>query len=123
VVRQRLHIKVGVLFFLFVMYDVNSKGIDVNFIFIPIILLLTIIGSILPDVIEPSKNKFHRKFFHSVLLLMIIFVFIIMTYKKLIISGNFDNPILACYFFIGCGYVSHLVMDSITRNGLPLTGL
>ena len=122
-VRQRLHIKVGVLFFLFVMYDVNSKGIDVNFIFIPIILLLTIIGSILPDVIEPSKNKFHRKFFHSVLLLMIIFVFIIMTYKKLIISGNFDNPILACYFFIGCGYVSHLVMDSITRNGLPLTGL
>lgn len=121
-VRQRLHIKVGVLFFLFVMYDVNSKGIDVNFIFIPIILLLTIIGSILPDVIEPPRNKFHRKFFHSIFLLMIIFVFIIMTYKKLI-SGNFDNPILVCYFFIGCGYVSHLLMDVITRNGLPLTGL
>ena len=104
------------------MYNVNSKGIDVNIIFIPIILLLTIIGSILPDVIEPSKNKFHRKFFHSIFLLVIIFVFLIMTYKELI-SGNFENSILTCYFFIGCGYVSHLLMDVITRNGLPLTGL
>ncbi|WP_394298288.1 metal-dependent hydrolase [Methanosarcina barkeri] len=82
---------------------------------------LTIIGSILPDVIEPSRNKFHRKFFHSIFLI-IIFVFLIMTYKELI-SGNFDNPILTCYFFIGCGSVSHLLMDVITRNGLPLTGL
>lgn len=120
--RQRSHIKVGVLVFLIMMYDVNSKGIDVNIIFIPIILLLTIIGSILPDVIEPPRNKFHRKFFHSVLLLVIILVFLIMTYKELIISGNFDNPILVCYFFIGCGYASHLLMDAITRRGLP-TGL
>jgi inner membrane protein len=101
----------------------NSKGIDLNIKFIPIILLLTIIGSALPDIIEPSRNKFHRKFFHSVLMLTIIFVFLIMTYKEHIMSGNFDNPILACYFFVGCGYASHLLVDSTSRNGLPLTGL
>lgn len=121
--RQRSHIKIGVLLFIIIMHDINSKGIDVNVIFIPIILLLTIIGSVLPDIIEPAKNKHHRKFFHSVLLLMIILAFLIMTYNELIISGNFNNPILACYFFIGCGYVSHLLVDSITRNGLPSTGL
>lgn len=120
--RQRSHIKIGVLLFIIIMHDINSKGIDVNVIFIPIILLLTIIGSVLPDIIEPPRNKFHRKFFHSVLLLMIILVFLKMAYTELI-SGNFDNPILVCYFFIGCGYVSHLVMDAITRKGLPSTGL
>jgi len=120
-VSQRVHKKIGILVFIIIIYDMCSKGLTFNFILIPIFLLLAIIGSILPDILEPPRNKFHRKFFHSVFLLMIILVFLVKTYQE-IISGNYENMILTCYFFIGSGYASHLFMDSITHNGLPAIG-
>jgi len=34
-------------------------------VILPIALASSILGSVLPDIIEPPRNRRHRKFFHS----------------------------------------------------------
>lgn len=88
----------------------------------PLMLILTVYGSILPDILEPSRNQHHRRFFHSLLVLMLVIVFVAKFYID-ITSGNIDNVIVMFMFFMCSGYASHLLADLLTYKGLPLTGL
>jgi inner membrane protein len=77
--------------------------------------LMTIIGTIVPDLIEPARNYRHRKIFHSKLMLKILVIVFFIT----IILG-----LIGLYFmyfasaFIA-GYILHLILDSLTKMGLP----
>lgn len=88
----------------------------------PLMLILTVYGSVLPDIFEPSRNQHHRRFFHSLLILMLVIVFITKVYIG-ITSENIDNVIVMFMFFMCSGYTSNLLADLLTYNGLPVTGL
>ncbi len=121
-VRKKTHKLIGVLVFFTIMYDLALKGITLDLLILPILLLLTIYGSVLPDILEPSRNQHHRRFFHSMLLLTILIVFMAKGYTD-IITGNIDNVNTIAIFFICSGYASHLLADFLTYKGLPITGL
>jgi len=104
--------------FLIGLLIINSFNIQNKIVFIIIILL----ASALPD-IDSYKSKIgkkiklisflinlffrHRGIFHSLFLLIPISVFIAII-----------NPEIAAAFFIG--YLSHLVLDSLTPEGIML---
>jgi inner membrane protein len=119
-VRKKSHKLIGIFIFFIIIYDLALKGITLDFLILPILLLLTIYGSILPDIIEPSRNQHHRKFFHSLFLLAIIIMFIARVYKDLI-SGEVSNIKMMFAFFMFSGYASHLLVDLLTYKGLPIT--
>jgi len=73
-----------------------------------------IIGSVLPDIIEPAKHYTHRNYFHSKRFLKILYYSLIPT----LLIGIFFNWILY-FFFLAIGYISHLWLDSTTKMGLP----
>ena len=82
-------------------------------------LIFSILGSAVPDKIEPAKNSHHRSLFHSKIVLAIAGY---ITYYILFI-GNFNiagEPIIG-YFtgFVCIGYMSHLILDATTPAGLP----
>ncbi|KKG79811.1 metal-dependent hydrolase [Methanosarcina mazei] len=121
-VRKRSHKIIGVLIFFTIIYDLALKGITLDYLLMPIMLIITLCGSVLPDIIEPSRNQHHRKFFHSLLLLGILSMFIVKIYKDLI-SGEVNNIKILFAFFMCSGYASHLLIDLLTYKGLPVTGL
>lgn len=73
-----------------------------------------IIGSVLPDIIEPAKDYTHRNYFHSKRFLKILYYSLIPTF----LMGIFFNKVLYIFFLI-LGYISHLWLDSTTKMGLP----
>ena len=75
---------------------------------------LLLIGSILPDILEPAKDYTHRDYFHSERFLKLLYKSLI----PLVIIGLFLNQILYLFFLI-LGYISHLWLDSTTPMGLP----
>ncbi|MFP4655529.1 MAG: metal-dependent hydrolase [Methanohalobium sp.] len=83
-------------------------------------LIFSIIGSVLPDKIEPAKNSHHRSLFHSKIALVIAGS---ITYYILFI-GNFNitgEPVIEYFIGFFCiGYISHLILDATTPAGLPL---
>ncbi len=76
-----------------------------------------LVGSHLPDIIEPPKSPNHRKFFHSVFILFFVFsaCFVI----SFVLVTRYDNVFIA-YPLLGLftGYFSHLLLDSTTKAGL-----
>lgn len=74
-----------------------------------------IIGGILPDILEPPTNPFHRRKYHSVL-----FGILLMT-TSLTISKINRLPIMARIFYRAgvSGYIIHLVFDSKTPMRIP----
>ena len=73
-----------------------------------------IVGSVLPDIIEPAKNYKHRKYFHSKRFLKVLAISLI----PFFIIGIFNNLFLYGLFLI-IGYILHLGLDSSTKMGLP----
>lgn len=121
-VRKKSHRLIGILVFFTIIYDLALKGITFDFLLLPIMLLLTMYASILPDVLEPSRNQHHRRFCHSMLLLAILIIFMVKGYTD-ITTGNIENVNTIAIFFICSGYASHLLADFLTYKGLPITGL
>lgn len=121
-VRKKSHKIIGILVFFAIIYDLALKGITLNYLLMPIMLIITVCGSVLPDILEPSRNQHHRRFFHSLLLLAILSMFIARVYNDLI-SGQVDNIKVTFAFFLCSGYASHLLADLLTYKGLPVTGL
>lgn len=80
-----------------------------------IILCSGVIGSLLPDILEPAYNPFHRKSFHS---LMIggfeVFGIKELPKKKLEPAIKYGSMALLI------GYLSHLLLDGFTPRKLPL---
>ncbi len=73
-----------------------------------------LIGSVLPDIIEPAKHYTHRNYFHSKRFLKILYYSLIPT----LLLGVFIHGILYLFFLV-IGYISHLWLDSTTKMGLP----
>ena len=76
---------------------------------------MLVLGAVLPDILEPPTNPFHRSTFHSKLILIIVgslgIISIIITF---LVIANWITLSL-CGLFIG--YVIHLAQDSQTRIG------
>jgi membrane-bound metal-dependent hydrolase YbcI (DUF457 family) len=78
-------------------------------------LATCLIGSRIPDWIDSGDRPGHRGFGHSLLSL------IIFTIIALLISGQFvdQGPALLYAIALAAGYLSHLVLDFATYEGVP----
>lgn len=103
---------------LYFMKDFNVYPFDIYWALLAI--TFSIIGSVLPDKIEPAKNSHHRSLFHSKIALVIAGYII----YKIIIIGNFNiagEPLIGQFTgFVCIGYISHLILDATTPAGIPL---
>jgi inner membrane protein len=84
-----------------------------NFILYLLFVGLTVLGSITPDQIEPPRGENHRQFFHSVIVLGILMI--------LLLWLNIGSQSALTYLTTGfiLGYLSHLLLDTTSRMGLP----
>lgn len=80
-----------------------------------IIFLPALAGAVLPDILDPPFTPHHRKYAHSKALLAIFIVFYFITLFYLTTADNI--PITALHFLL-LGYISHLLLDSLTPAGL-----
>lgn len=75
------------------------------------------IGSLAPDIIEPSFFWTHRRFFHSIKLFFILFI------SAAILTGAWflllKSPYILFVASFLWGYCLHLILDSTTKMGLP----
>jgi membrane-bound metal-dependent hydrolase YbcI (DUF457 family) len=78
-------------------------------------LAACLIGSRIPDLIDSDRNPGHRGFGHS---LLSLFIFALVA---LIISSQFVDQGLALLYTVAlaAGYLSHLVLDLATYEGVP----
>jgi len=72
-------------------------------------------GGTLPDILDPPFTSRHRFFAHSKLLLYILVIIWALTLFILLTDTNLW--IWLVYFFL-LGYISHLLLDSLTPAGL-----
>ncbi|HLC98571.1 MAG TPA: metal-dependent hydrolase [Candidatus Nanoarchaeia archaeon] len=110
----RTHIAVGFLIGLFLLQILNPVN-QILFIF------LMLLGAALPDIDHPeskigSKIKVvgflfeHRGFFHSLFAVLLLY---------LLLLHYIDSASVGVYIFaITAGYLSHVVTDSITKEGI-----
>ena len=79
-----------------------------------------VIGSIIPDWIEPATSYWHRGLFHSSGTLMAVGLLFGSTALIAVIIAFLSTfsafYIISCFFL---GYLFHLLADSITPMGLP----
>jgi len=118
--RKGTHLVIGILAFFVYTYLLNSiHAIPVDFFFLG--FCAVIIGSILPDTLEPATNSKHRGVFHSWRVLkcivsifgfslVISLILLLPDVTKLIVFG------ISCF---ALGYSFHLLADSTTKRGLP----
>jgi membrane-bound metal-dependent hydrolase YbcI (DUF457 family) len=78
-------------------------------------LAACLIGSRLPDWIDSGDRPGHRGFGHSLLSLVLF------TIIALLISSQFVDQGLALLYAVtlAAGYLSHLVLDFVTYEGVP----
>lgn len=81
---------------------------------IAIAFFLALIGTILPDILEPPTSWEHRGIAHSLGALKFFGISLIITALMGLLSYIFY---IASGFFLG--YFVHLLIDSITPAGLP----
>jgi membrane-bound metal-dependent hydrolase YbcI (DUF457 family) len=113
------HIGIGIIAFFAYAYFIGNIASSINN---PLIwgVVAVVIGSIIPDVIEPATSYRHRGLFHSFsALLVIFFLFGSTALIALVISffSEFSAFYLWSCFFLG--YLFHLLADAITPMGLP----
>ncbi|MFA5643242.1 MAG: metal-dependent hydrolase [Candidatus Paceibacterota bacterium] len=79
-----------------------------------------LLGSILPDILEPPYHFSHRGFFHSWKMLGIVAISIIISMIIAnIIWSIFKSDILFPVITLFIGYAIHLLLDSTSKMGLP----
>ncbi len=77
-------------------------------------VFIAVIGSVIPDRLEPANHWTHRGTFHSKKVLGIT--------GKIFAATAVIGLFIPIIFYISCfflGYVSHLLADSTTKVGLP----
>jgi len=77
-------------------------------------LVSGMLGAILPDFLEPAYSYKHRKFFHSVVL-SVLMVFGILCFRQKRIT-KVRRVFIESFLE---GYLSHIVLDSITPMRIP----
>jgi membrane-bound metal-dependent hydrolase YbcI (DUF457 family) len=117
------HIIIGIIAFLIYTFFFNSiiKILtDVEFYGFGCGFGCVIIGSILPDILEPAYNWKHRGIYHSKRALKFSLTIFVITALISLISIFFRDFLV--FYVISClflGYLVHLVADSTTYVGLP----
>lgn len=101
-------------------FPTSSKFIISIFLNMRVITFFTIIifsflGGILPDILDPPLSARHRKYAHSKILFLIFFVLWVLTLFSLV--NNWRITVGIIFFFLS-GYISHLLLDSLTSSGL-----
>lgn len=119
---RKTHVSAGVVISFILIWYLGSKGFVLSSILLPIALASSALGAVLPDLIEPPRNRSHRKFFHSLLCLALLLLYLNQIYLDILTSGQADEVTLGI-FFAGAGYASHLVLDALTPAGLPVVGV
>jgi phosphatidylserine synthase len=117
--RKEIHILIPFIFILFIWFIVGKRflALFTGWTFL-IAWFLFLIGSLAPDLIEPAQiHSFrHRRFFHSwkllkiisILTIIVIILWLIFKFSVLLYIGSFL-----------LGYIIHLLLDSMTKMGLP----
>jgi membrane-bound metal-dependent hydrolase YbcI (DUF457 family) len=112
------HIAIGIIAFLIFTGLYSVIKIPVNWIgygFIGVI-----IGSILPDILEPAKSWMHRGVGHSKRTLKMLGM--IFAVNAILALFSFFINIFSIFYVISCcllGYIVHLLADATTNVGLP----
>ncbi|WP_148705599.1 metal-dependent hydrolase [Methanosarcina siciliae] len=119
---RKTHMTAGVLVSFILIWYMVPKGLVLSSVLLPIALVSSALGAVLPDLIEPPRNRRHRKFFHSLLCLALLLLYLNQTCLSLLTAGTVDEVTIGI-FFAGAGYASHLVLDALTPAGLPVVGL
>ncbi|MCK9580842.1 MAG: metal-dependent hydrolase [Methanoregula sp.] len=117
--NSREHIFIGVFAFFVYAYFIGNIVSSINNAWIWGVGA-AVIGSIIPDIIEPATSFRHRGLFHSVgVLVAMILLFGSTALIALVIAffSEFSGFYLVSCFFLG--YLFHLLADSITPMGLP----
>jgi membrane-bound metal-dependent hydrolase YbcI (DUF457 family) len=78
--------------------------------------IISVVGGIAPDIIEPALDPNHRAFFHSLVGGTTLVHGVRKTWNAAGLSSEFKF-VLA---LLAIGYVSHLLADAATPKGLPL---
>ena len=117
--NKQQHIIIGIIiFFVFTWFFYYVVKVSIDIIFFG--LIGTILGSIIPDILEPSANWMHRGIGHSKRALKITGeIFAITTGLSLL---SFFNGIFFIFYIIASfflGYAFHLLADATTTVGLP----
>ncbi|MFP4006371.1 MAG: metal-dependent hydrolase [Candidatus Hadarchaeia archaeon] len=81
-----------------------------------IMIVFSVLGGILPDILDPPFTKKHRRYAHSKILLVIFSTLLLFTVVLIFIKR--EKIILWPIYYFLIGYISHLVLDSFTPAGL-----
>lgn len=73
------------------------------------------LGATLPDILDPPFSSRHRAFAHSKILLYLFMILWVLSLYIILTTQTLS--MWSVYFFLS-GYVSHLVLDSMTPAGL-----
>ena len=99
------HLTIGVIAFFAYTYFIDYFSSDaIGYAFIAAVL-----GSIVPDILEPPTDWAHRDVFHSVRALKLTGMIFVLT----ALVGLYT---ISSFFL---GYVCHLLADATTEVGLP----
>jgi len=120
--NNREHIFIGVIIFFVYNFFNNAVintilqplfGISINTMWLYGVIL-AVIGSGIPDILEPASHWTHRSKFHSKKTLRLSEgIFSITAIIGLFFPISFY---ISCFFL---GYMFHLLADSLTKVGLP----
>lgn len=117
--NRQEHVIIGIVIFSvfsWFLYQLVKVPFDIIFFG----LISTIVGSIIPDILEPSTNWMHRGIGHSKRALKItgeIFAITIVLSLLSFFNGIFFIFYIIASFFLG--YAFHLLADATTAVGLP----
>ena len=103
---------IGIIAFIAYTYSINLiVGTSETVAFA---LIMVVLGSIIPDILEPPTNWMHRGLGHSKRALKLTGIIFVLT----ALIGLFISLLyIISSFFLG--YAFHLLADSITEVGLP----
>ncbi len=73
-------------------------------------IIFSMFGGVLPDMLDPPFTRYHRSFAHSRTLFYILSIFWLVT--LLLLLKNFNLVTSFLYFFL-TGYLSHLILDAV----------
>jgi len=117
--NKEQHLFIGIIAFViytWIFYFIIKISTDVIFFG----FVCVIIGSIIPDILEPPRNWMHRGIGHSKRALKFSAKIFVITALISLISIIFREFLI--FYIISClflGYLVHLLADSTTEVGLP----
>jgi len=119
--RRTVHLFIGASVFVILTLSL-SHVYPLNFGNLIFGFFAVLVGSVVPDMLEPPVNSRHRGFFHSRRFLKIIMAIFCISIGILILTRLPKIPV-TILFSGSClllGYIFHLFADALTRRGLPI---